>query len=99
MINLKATCSDSTSSNESTVCKDTSGCKTTIKDNSWSSTTWSNDDSTLRDRHTTWSNDDSTIISESWGLTTWSNYNSAIRDRVRVEDLFRLRFNSISRVV
>ena len=88
MINLKATCSDSTSSNESTVCKDTSGCKTTIKDNSWSSTTWSNDDSTIRD-----------IISEYWGLTTWSNYNSAIRDKVRIEDLFRLRFNSISRVV
>ena len=87
MINLKATCSDSTSSNESTVCKDTSGCKTTIKDNSWSSTTWSNDDSTIRD------------ISEFWGLTTWSNYNSAIRDKVRIEDLFRLRFNSISRVV
>ena len=85
MINLEATCSDSTSSNDSTVCKDTSGCKTTIEDNSWS--------------YTTRSNDDSTIISEFWGLTTRPNYNSAIRDRVRVEDLFRLRFNSISRVV
>ena len=78
LINLKAACSSCTSSN----------CKTSVKDNSWSLTTWSNDDSTIRNN-----------ISEFWGLTTWSNDDSAIREIGRVKEVFRFRFNTISRVV
>ena len=90
MIDLDATCSDSTSSNGSTcLTEDTSDCNTTIKNikNAWGLTTWSNNDSATN------------IISKFWGLTTWSNNDSAIRDSGRVEDSFRLRFNSISRVI
>ena len=88
LINLKAASSSCTSSNCKTTTKDTSNCKTSVKDNSWSLTTWSNDDSTIRNN-----------ISEFWGLTTWSNDDSAIREIGRVEEVFRFRFNTISRVV